>query len=151
MPCDRLSGALMQGDGQPVKAFTDNSLFSARSVTAPQLFTALAVLIITALTCTPTLGSGSDRPAPATAGDDQGGIMPHRAPERPDFQQSEISRSRTDPGMQHLQERHSDSRASRAPRNLDPTMSTNPDIDPSLRKDRHGESRSVPEPDQRLQ
>ncbi len=39
-----------------------------------------------------------------------------------------IPPSQMDPGMQHIQEGRDDPHASRAPRNLDPSMSTNPDV-----------------------
>ena len=116
-----------------------------------QLFTTLAIVAFTAVTSTPIWGSGVDRLIPAIAVDDRGGTMPHGAPEGQEVQPSEIPRSRMDPGMQHFQEGHSDPRASQAPRNLDPTMSTNPDVDPSLRKDRQGQGRNAPVPDQPTQ
>ena len=116
-----------------------------------QRFTTLAIVTFTAVTSTPTWGSGLDRSIPAIAVDDGGGQMPHGAPERPGAQPSEIPRSHMDPGMQHFQEGHPDPRASQAPRNLDPTMSTNPDVDPSVRQDRQGRGRSAPDSDQRLQ
>ena len=87
MPCTRLSGApdarrRATGEGihrQPI-------IFREPAMTPP-LFTAtaLTILIATALTCTPTLGSGSDWLVLATPVDERGGIMPHAAPERPDF------------------------------------------------------------------
>jgi hypothetical protein len=39
-----------------------------------------------------------------------------------------------DPGMQHMQEGRDDPHASKAPQNLDPSMSTNPDVAPPGRE-----------------
>lgn len=55
------------------------------------------------------------------------------APERrSEPAESEAPPSRIDPGMQHRQQGHADPRASVAPPNRDPHMSTNPDV-PSAR------------------
>ena len=48
-----------------------------------------------------------------------------------------IPPSQMDPGMQHRQEGRDDPHASRAPRNLDPRMSTNPDVAPPGREGSH--------------
>ena len=45
-----------------------------------------------------------------------------------------IPLSQMDPGMQHMQEGRDDPHASQAPHNLDPSMSTNPDVAPPRRE-----------------
>ena len=45
-----------------------------------------------------------------------------------------IPPSQMDPGMQHMQKGRDDPHASKAPHNLDPSMSTNPDVAPPGRE-----------------
>ena len=56
------------------------------------------------------------------------------APRRSEPDVPTIPPSQMDPGMQHMQEGRDDPHASQAPRNLDPSMSTNPDVAPPGRE-----------------
>jgi hypothetical protein len=88
------------------------------------ILTLLPVFAVAADVLPPTqLPEGGDRPAPD--------ITPERAPESGI---PTVPPSRIDPGIQHMPERRGDSRGSVKPPNLDPNMSTNPDVAPAPRE-----------------
>jgi hypothetical protein len=88
------------------------------------ILTLLPVFAVAADVLPPTqLPEGGDRPAPD--------ITPERAPESGI---PTVPPSRIDPGIQHMPEGRGDSRGSVKPPNLDPNMSTNPDVAPAPRE-----------------
>ena len=95
----------------------------------------LPLLTMTALTFTPPFGVHAERLSVVQQHENPGA----RDTDQPAKRRSEpdapaILPSQMDPGMQHLQEGRDDPHASRAPRNLDPSMSTNPDVAPPGRE-----------------
>ena len=95
----------------------------------------LPLLIVTALTFTPPFVVDAERLSLVQQRENAGA----RDTDQPAERRSEpdvpaIPPSQMDPGMQHMQERRDDPHASRSPRNLDPSMSTNPDVAPPGRE-----------------
>lgn len=95
----------------------------------------LPLLIVTALTFIPPFVVHAERPSGVQQRESPGA----RDTDQPAKRRSEpeapaIPPSQMDPGMQHMQEGRDDPHASRAPHNLDPSMSTNPDVAPPGRE-----------------
>lgn len=92
-------------------------LVAIATLTLLPAFTVAAEVLLTA-----QLPERGDRPAPnITPGKPSESGVPAIPP------------SHIDPGMQHMPESSGDSRGSVKPPNLDPSMSTNPDVAPSPR------------------
>ena len=92
----------------------------------------VAVAILTLL---PAFAVAADVLPPAQLPGSGGGPAPDITPEKAsESGVTAIPPSRIDPGIQHMPERRGDSRASVKPPNLDPNMSTNPDVAPSPRE-----------------
>ena len=91
---------------------------------------AIAILILL-----PAFAVAADVLPPAQLPESRGGPAPDITPDRPsESGVPAIPPSRIDPGIQHMPERRGDSRGSVKPPNLDPSMSTNPDVAPSPRE-----------------
>ena len=95
----------------------------------------LPLLTVTALTFIPPCVVHAERLSLVQHREDPGA----RETDPPAKRRSEpdvpaIPPSRMDPGLQHMQEGREDPHASMSPRNLDPRMSTNPDVMPPGRE-----------------
>lgn len=89
----------------------------------------LPLLTVTALTFIPPFVVHAERLSLVQQRENPG-ARDHDQPtkRRSESRTPAILPSQMDPGMQHLQKGRDDPHASRAPRNLDPSMSTNPDV-----------------------
>jgi hypothetical protein len=87
------------------------------------------------LTLLPPFVIAADVLPPAQLPESGGGPAPGLTPERPlESGVPAILPSRINPGIQHTPERRGDPRGSMKPPNLDPSMSTNPDVAPFPRE-----------------
>ena len=81
----------------------------------------------------PTIVMAVDAPAPLHVSAESGNSSLSPTPRSPlGSGDPEILPSQMDAGMQHIQQGRHDPHASLAPPNLDPSMSTNPDVAPPL-------------------
>ena len=95
----------------------------------------LPLLTVTALTFILPCGVDAERLSLVQQRENAGALDTDQPAERrsePDV--PAIPPSRMDPGLQHMQEGREDLHASMSPRNLDPRMSTNPDVMPPGRE-----------------
>ena len=95
----------------------------------------LPLLTVTALTFIPPFVVHAERLSLVQQRENPGARDTDQPPKRrsePDA--PAIPPSQMDPGMQHLQEGRDDPHAYRTQRNLDPSMSTNPDVAPPGRE-----------------
>ena len=85
----------------------------------------------------PTVVMAIDAPAPIQVSAENGNPSLSPPPDRSlESGAPEIPLSHMDAGMQHIQEGRHDPHASMAPTNLDPSMSTNPDVAPPVAEGR---------------
>ena len=89
------------------------------------------LVAIAILTLLPAFAVAADVLPPAHLSESGGGPIPDITPDRPSGSGvPAIAPSHMDPGIQHVPEKRGDPQASVKPPNLDPSMSTNPDVAP---------------------
>ena len=95
----------------------------------------LRLVAVAILTLLPPFAVAADVLPPAQLPERSGGPAPEISPDRAsESGVPTIPPSRIVPGIQHMPERRGDSRGSVKPPNLDPIMSTNPDVASSPRE-----------------
>ena len=93
------------------------------------------LVLLAILTLLPAFAIAADVSPPAQPPKSDSGPAPRITPEKPsESGVPAIPPSHMDPGIVHTPERRADPSISVTPPNIDPSMSTNPDVAPSLRE-----------------